>query len=73
MMSEMAILRQLRNSVLPAQYIASAITHNDPNPKAANATGAHTGPFPTSERTSASAAEKNPNLQDATANEQITR
>ena len=68
-MSVIAIYRQLCNSVLPAQYMARAITHNDPNPKEANATGAHTGPFPTSERTSASAAEKNPNLQDATANE----
>jgi hypothetical protein len=41
---------------------------NDPNPKEASATGAHTGPFPTSDRRSATADARNPKLEDVTAN-----
>src|ERR1041385_6594786 len=65
-MSAIAIFRQPFKLL---QYIASAITQNDPSPKDASATGAHTRPFPKSERTSVTADARNPHLQDATANE----
>ena len=65
----MVKMRLIANDVNPLQYIASAITHNDPNPKEASATGVHTRPFPTNDRTSASADARNPNLEDVTANE----
>jgi len=45
------------------------MNQNAPKPKEAKATGAHTRPFPTSERKSASEDAKKPSLQHATANE----
>jgi hypothetical protein len=43
------------------------ITHRHASPQEANATGEQTGPFPTSERTSASKDAANPRLEDASA------
>jgi len=47
--------------------MAKVTTHRHASPKEANATGEHTGPFPTSERTSASTEAANPRLEDASA------
>src|SRR5450432_115649 len=49
------------------QYMTIVITHRHASPQEANATGEQTGPFPTSERASASKDAANPRLEDASA------
>ncbi|MGH9637385.1 MAG: hypothetical protein ACRD72_21335 [Candidatus Angelobacter sp.] len=47
--------------------MTKAMTHRHASPKDAKATEEHTGPFPTSERTSASTDAAKPRLEDASA------